>query len=476
MSRRSAAPEASLPAVDRVLETPSLRRLAGLHGRPAAREAVREALNELRGELRAGRAQAETAPEAVAARAAKCLADAARPSLTTVFNLTGTLIHTNLGRAPLPAEAIAALAAVASEPSNLEYDLDKGERGDRDAHVAGLLCELTGAEAATVVNNNAAALLLVLNTLARNKEAVVSRGELVEIGDSFRLPEIMARAGCRLREVGTTNRTRLADYAAAAGPRTALLLKVHTSNYRIEGFTGAVEVRALAPLGRERGLPLVVDLGSGALVGLERYRLAHEPTARETLEEGADLVTFSGDKLLGGPQAGLIAGRAALIAAVKRNPMRRALRPGKLTLAALEALLRLYRDPERLASRLPALALMTRPLDDVRSAALRLRPILAARLEGIAEVAVASSQCQVGSGALPLEGIPSVALALRPAGGKTGAGRRLARLAAAFRALPKPVVGRMHDGALLLDLRALDDEEGFVGQLDALPQILVRQP
>ena len=475
MTGRASPREASLPAVGRVLETATLRALAARHGRMVAKAAVRQALSELRRELGKGQAAAAaTLPENVAERAARCMEQAARPSLVPVFNLTGTLLHTNLGRAPLPREAIEALIAAAALPSNLEYDLSKGARGDRDAHVAALIRELTGAEAATVVNNNAAALLLALNTLARGKEVVVSRGELIEIGDSFRLPEIMSRAGCRLREVGTTNRTRLADYAEAIGPRTALLVKVPPSNFRIEGFAASVGVRELAGLAAERGLPLLVDLGSGALVDLERFGIAREPTVAATLDAGADLVTFSGDKLLGGPQAGLLVGRAPLVSRLKRNPLRRALRPGKLTIAALAALLRLYRDPDRLAERLPALRLMTRPLAEIEEVARRLEPAVATILSALAEVSVEPALSEFGSGALPADGLPSVALVLRPLGGRRGKGARLAGLAAAFRALPRPVIGRIRENALWFDLRGLDDEAAFQAQLDRLPEILRR--
>ncbi len=458
-----------MPAVERVLQTPALRRLAAIHGRPATTDAVRGVLAGWRDALAAGGPAGEAPSDAaIAEEAGRRLAGAARATLVPVFNLTGTLLHTNLGRAPLPPEAIEAVSAIAAGASNLEYDLERGKRGERDCHIAPLVERLTGAEAAMVVNNNAAALLLTLNTLARNKEVIVSRGELIEIGDGFRLPDIMARAGCRLREVGTTNRTRLADYADAIGPRTALLLKVHMSNYVIEGFTAAADTPELAALAREHGLPLVTDLGSGALVDLEPYGLAHEPTVAEALKGGASIVTFSGDKLLGGPQAGILAGERALMVKLRRNPMHRALRCDKMTLAALAALLRLYRDPERLARRLPALALATRPTAELRGLAPRLSAALGEALGDRAEITVEEASCQIGSGALPREAIASVALVLRPCGPKRGAGARLERLSAAFRALPKPVIGRVRKGALWLDLRGLDDEDGFVAQLARL--------
>jgi len=449
-----------LPAVDRVLRWPAIEALIGAHGRPLVVSAVRDELAALRAAGDAGSDDAIMA--AIDARTLALLA----PSLRKVFNLTGTVLHTNLGRAPLPPEAIEAMVKVASGASNLEFDLAIGKRGDRDDHVESWLRRLTGAEAATVVNNNAAAVLLTLNTLAARKEVIVSRGELVEIGGAFRLPDIMARAGCKLREVGTTNRTHLHDYADAIGRSTALLLKAHTSNYRVEGFTAAVDEARLGALAKENNLPFVVDLGSGTLIDLARFGLPHEPTPTETLANGADLVTFSGDKLLGGPQAGIIVGRADLIARVKKNPMKRALRCDKLTIAALDAVLRLYADPERLAQRVPAIRLLARQPDIIEALAQRLRPVVAGWLAGRGAVDVVAVQSQIGSGSLPVDLLPSYALRVTPPGAKRVSGSTLERIAAAFRALPVPVIGRIADGAFLLDLRCLEEEADFVALFD----------
>ncbi len=448
------------PSIERLLGQPGFLALAAAFGRTAARDDLRAVLSGLRA-ARAG------VPDA-AALAATCharLSALARPSLRPVFNLTGTVLHTNLGRAMLPPEALAQVTAAAGA-CTLEYDVEAGARGHRDSHLEALLCRLTGAEAATVVNNNAAAVLLVLNTLAEGREAVVSRGELVEIGGSFRVPDIMARAGVTLREVGTTNRTHAADFADAIGPRTALAMKVHTSNYVIQGFTAAVPEAELAAICRGAGLPFVNDLGSGTLVDLSAWGLPREPTVRDAVAH-ADLVTFSGDKLLGGAQAGCIVGRAGLVAQLRRNPLARALRLGKLSLAAMEAVLRLYLHPETLAQRLPVLRLLARPRAEIAAMAERLQPALAHALGPDAAVTVAACESEIGSGALPLRTLPSACLAIAPAARAPGQGRWLERTAAGLRRLPVPVIGRIADGAVRLDLRTLEDEPGFLAQLAA---------
>lgn len=432
-----------LPSVDRVLRAPGATKLVERHGRAPVTEAVRALLAEIR-------AGAALPGDLVASLAARL----DRPSaLRPVFNLTGTVLHTNLGRALLAEAAIEAAVAAMREPAALELDLATGRRGERDSHLRALLRELTGAEDGTVVNNNAAAVLIALNTLAEGREAIVSRGELIEIGGAFRMPDIMERAGVRLREVGTTNRTHARDYERAIGPETALLLKVHPSNYRIEGFTAEVAADRLAAIGRHAELPVMNDLGSGTLVELAAFGLPDEPTVRQAVAS-ADIVTFSGDKLLGGPQAGFIVGRADLIAAINRNPLKRTLRLDKIRIAALEATLRLYRDPDRLAERIPTLRLLARPQAEVAAAADRLAPLVAARL-GVAVEAVACTS-QVGSGALPVEALPSAGLRV---GGEPEA------MAARLRALPRPVLGRIRDGAVLLDLRCLVDEDAFLATL-----------
>jgi L-seryl-tRNA(Ser) seleniumtransferase len=460
MANTQARDRRGLPSVDAVMRSAAAQAAAERFGHRATVAAVRQELAQLR------RNSLAIAPDDAAAAALARLEAADAPRLKRVYNLTGTVLHTNLGRAVVAETAIAAAADALRNAVALEYDLGAGSRGDRDDILRGLLREVTGAEDATVVNNNAAAVLLVLNTLAKGREAIVSRGELIEIGGAFRMPEIMRRAGARLVEVGTTNRTRLNDYAEALGARTGVVLKVHPSNYRIEGFTAQVAAASLAPVVHRHGVPLIDDLGSGTLIDLARFGLPREPTVAQAVKD-ADIVTFSGDKLLGGPQAGFIVGRADLVARINKNPLKRALRIDKARLAALEATLKLYRDPDRLASRLPTLRLLTRPADDMAAMASRLQPAVQERLGDGFAVCVVECESEIGSGALPRRTIPSAGLAVRPIA-RRGAGRALADLAASLRRLPTPVIGRIANDGLILDLRCLDDDGAFVANLAAL--------
>ena len=396
---------------------------------PLVVAAAREVLARAREEVAAGHEPGDLAERTLAE-----LAAARAPALRRALNATGVIVHTNLGRAPLPEAALARALEVGRGYSNLEYDLTAGGRGSRQDHVAAILRRLTGAEAALVVNNNAAAVMLALAALAEGREVLVSRGELIEIGDGFRIPDVLARSGARLREVGTTNRTRAADYERAIGPETAVLLRVHQSNFRVVGFTEQPTVEQLAAVARRHELPLVDDLGSGVLVHLEG-----EPSAKESLAAGADLVCFSGDKLLGGPQAGIVVGRADLVERLRRHPLQRALRADKLTLAALEGTLGLYLDPERALREVPVLRMLNEPAETVRARAER----LAAAVGGEVEETVA----RVGGGALPLAELPSVACAVEES------------LAEPLRTGEPPVVGVLRDGRLLLDCRTLTDAE-----------------
>ena len=462
MAKDATANLRKLPSVDEVLRTVNAGDAVKRFGRAAVVGAVRRVIAASRAN---GGIPSE--PDEVTSGALALLQAQEKPKLRPVFNLTGTVLHTNLGRAVLAESAIEAAVTAMRSAMALEFDLEGGRRGERDDHLRGLLCELTGAEDATVVNNNAAAVLIVLNTLAHRRETIVSRGELIEIGGAFRMPEIMSRAGTKLVEVGTTNRTHKRDYVGAIGAKTGIIFKVHTSNYRIEGFTKEVGARELATLASERKIPMVHDLGSGTLVDLAQFGLAHEPAVAEAIADGADVVTFSGDKLLGGPQAGFIVGRKDLIAAINRNPMKRALRLDKMRIAAIEATLKLYRDPDRLAQRLPTVRLLSLSRSAIEACSRRLLSDVQAAVGPLFSVEVTACESQIGSGALPLVTVPSAGLAIRSLSAR-GAGRLLKRLAEGLRDLDIPVVGRIEEQALVLDLRCLDDERAFVRNLKSL--------
>ena len=456
----------SLPSVGSLLESKEMAELQGLAPRGVLVSAAREAIAAARSAIRhAGGAKRAGLPgrEAILRDAVRRVGAAVRPAFHAVINATGIVLHTNLGRAALAEEAVSAVAEAARRYTNLELDLESGSRGSRMAHLEPLVTELLGAEAALVVNNNAAAMLLALNTFSLGKEAIVSRGQLVEIGGSFRIPEILERAGARLREVGTTNRTRLRDYERAIGPETGMLLRVHPSNFAMIGFTEEVTREELTALSRKKRLPLLEDIGSGALIDFGRWGLPAEPIAREALAQGMPLICFSGDKLLGGPQAGILAGRRGLVASLKANPLSRALRVDKLTLAALEATLRLYRDPEKLAASIPTLRMLAEPAASVRARAKAVLRAIGADRASHNRVEVVACTTEVGGGAMPLARVPSYALALRPARGK------VEHLARSLRTGPEPVIGRIESGRLLLDLRTVSR-----GELSKLAASLLR--
>ncbi len=463
-----------LPSVDTLLRTSAAQALLTEHGHTLVVGEARVLLDTLRARALAGQLPlAAVQPDALAEALQTRVSERLAPRMRAVMNLTGTVIHTNLGRALLADAALARLMTVMTAPNNLEYDLATGSRGDRDSLVEDLLCTITGAEAATVVNNNAGAVLLTIAAIATGREVIVSRGELVEIGGAFRMPDVMASAGARMVEVGTTNRTHPQDYERAITADTALVMKVHTSNYAVQGFTAAVDEATLAGIAHARGVPLATDLGSGSLIDLAHYGLPREPLPQEMLAAGCDVVTFSGDKLLGGPQAGLIVGSKKAIGQIRKFPMKRALRMSKLPLAALEATLALYLRPERLAKDLPTLRLLTRPADDIRGMAEALLPAVSAAVAPRFKVSVVDLLGQIGSGSLPVERLPSAGLAIAPVGpSKKGMGTALDALASALRALPLPVIGRIADDRMLLDLRCLEDSTLLSGQLQLLGEKL----
>lgn len=464
-----------LPSIDKLLRFPHVEALLATHGHSLVAQEARALVDGLRVQALGGALPAATLlPDALGRLLAARVDARMAPRLRRVINLTGTVIHTNLGRSVLPEAAMRHLVAMMSGPNNLEYDLATGSRGDRDSIVEGLLCEITGAEAATVVNNNAAAVLLSLAALGGGREAVVSRGELVEIGGAFRMPDVMASAGAIMVEVGTTNRTHLADYERAINERTAMLMKVHTSNYAVQGFTSSVSEAELAPLARARGVTLVSDLGSGSLIDMGKYGLPQEPTPQQMLAAGCDVVTFSGDKLLGGPQAGLIVGTREHVTKIRKFPMKRALRLSKLPLAALEATLQLYLQPELLVRELPTLRWLTRTQEQVGATTSLLLPALREALAPRYTVTMETMLSQIGSGSLPVDRLPSCGLAIAPVvEGKRGVGTALEKLADALRGLPLPVIGRIFEDRLLLDCRCIDDPAELLGQFAALRTTLI---
>jgi L-seryl-tRNA(Ser) seleniumtransferase len=463
MSTESQHLYSQLPAIDRLLRDPAIETAVAKHGQTLISELLRQMQAQAREAIKTQQqlpTWCQDWPQALHAR----LDQQQRPALQPVFNLSGTVLHTNLGRALLAQPAVDAVVSAMSSAVTLEYDLDGAGRGHRDRAIADLLCQLTGAEDACIVNNNAAAVLLMLAAVAPGQQVVVSRGELVEIGGAFRIPDVMRQAGCQLVEVGTTNRTHLKDYRAAINEQTGLLMKVHTSNYSIQGFTAAVDESELAVLGHEHGIPVATDLGSGSLIDMAQYGLPAEPMPQRLIAAGVDLVTFSGDKLLGGPQAGIIVGKKDLIARLQQHPLKRALRVGKITLAALEATLRLYQQPELLAEHLPTLRLLTRPQQQMQETAERLQSQLAPLFSGRFELRSEPCWSQIGSGSLPVDRLPSYALTFAPLDGR---GATLEGLAQEWRGLPQPVIGRINDGKLWLDLRCLEQEGALVEALSA---------
>ena len=440
----------AIPSVDRVLSDKAVARLRARYSEDLIKRMVRLGLEKLREELREGAAgKADCAMKAVVERVARLLEQRVGPRLRAVINATGVIVHTNLGRSPLSKRVADRIAEIACSYSNLEYNLEEGRRGERNAHLSELVQELTGAEAAIAVNNNAAAVLLALSSLAQGREVVVSRGELIEIGGSFRIPDVMARSGAILREVGTTNRTHPRDYINAINENTALILKVHPSNYRIEGFTREVALEELVAIGRDRGVPTVMDLGSGCLVDLSPYGLERETTVQSVIAAGVDVVSFSGDKLLGGPQAGILAGRADLIEQMRSNPLARALRMDKLTLAALEATLLEYTSPQGPADGVPTLAMIMKPREELEAIAETIAAKLRTALKKRADVSIVVGVGRVGGGALPLEDLPGPRVSVRPRGVSAG------RLEQALRAGDPPMIALVKDDAILIDPRTL---------------------
>jgi L-seryl-tRNA(Ser) seleniumtransferase len=447
-----------IPSVDEILSKPEIADLLKTHPRAVVVEAIRKGLGRVRSEILNKEESSDLEDALFSFEHLYPLFQRevelqVQPRLRRVINATGVVIHTNLGRSPLHASALEHMMEISKSYSNLEYDLDMGERGSRYTHVEGILCRLSGAESAMVVNNNAGAVLLALNTMAEGREVIVSRGELVEIGGAFRIPEVMKRSGALLKEVGTTNRTYISDYQKAISPQTALLLKVHTSNFRVMGFTSDTSLQDLVQLGSQYQLPVMNDLGSGCFVDLTQYGLEKEPTVQEAIKTGVDLVTFSGDKLLGGPQSGIILGKKKLLDQIKINPLTRALRIDKLTLAALESTLLLYLDEERAMEEIPTLQMLKVNLGILNKRGKRLLKILPERIKKKVELSLREDISQVGGGALPLQELQTIVLALKPIDFSVN------RLEESLRKGEPPIITRISKDELILDMRTVFDKE-----------------
>ena len=449
-----------LPSIDRLLNHERCAALLTRYNRDYVTQKCRDVLELVRANIRQGKGQLLN-DDAILDQVEAQIELESGAGHVRVVNATGTILHTNLGRALLSRPAIDAMLAVAGNPINLEYDLGAGKRGKREETLEQLLVQLTGAEAATVVNNNAAAVLLGLNSLAQGREVIVSRGELIEIGGAFRIPEIMAKSGAILREVGATNRTHSADYENAINENTALLLKVHTSNYKVVGFTAEVTLEQLVAIGKKHNLPVMEDLGSGALIDLSKYGLPKEPIVGERIQAGADIVTFSGDKILGGPQAGLIVGKKEFIGRMSKNHLQRALRCGKLTLAALEATLRRYRQSPNIVEEIPTLRAFTRPVYEVRAMGEQLLPKLETTLGKDFRLSLQDSTSQIGSGAMPTEELPTVVITIENSKLSANA------IAKRFRHANPPIIGRIKDNRFLLDLRTIFDPNDLVPKFNS---------
>ena len=460
----------SIPAVHEIQKISEVQNLINIHGHSLVTQAIRTTQTEFRKLLLSSGTSKNIKIKNLefVNQLKKNLSLITNDSLQKVFNLTGTVLHTNFGRASLPKEAINSINQIASEPSNLEYDILNNKRGDRDSHIDERLCRLIGAEACTIVNNNAAAVVLVLNSLAKRKEVLISRGELIEIGGSFRLPEIMKSAGCKILEVGTTNRTHLEDFENAIGKKSAMIFKAHKSNFNVEGYTSEVEEKEIVKLSKKNGIPFMIDLGSGSLIDLKYMGITKVQSPADTLAKGVDLITFSGDKLLGGPQCGIIAGRKDLITKIKKNPLKRALRCDKMTIAAFSTLLKLYENPERAKLEIPTLRLLNRKEKEIYEVAKKLFQLIKLKVSNIAEVKIIKCKSQIGSGSLPVELLPSYGIKISALNIKRNSNKFLQNMSKKFRELPIPIIGRLSKDSLIFDCRCLESETLIIKQLEKL--------